>query len=308
MGLDLNLLLIDFGSQCNNHCMFCATHLYPRVTIRMQDFKDFDDLISCATAIDITSYGEITIHPDFLEIVERLTAAGKPFDFTTNGIEFDKWLDMLGTSTLRNTSISMNSLVPETYAYLCGTGSCEKVKANIDLILSKPRTFALGLHYAVNTMIWPEIPAIIEFSAVRKLRVTNMNDLVPNLTYPEGFKVPDTPENRQQLKVWKKYVAEIGVPIHFFSFRDRAVNPESEADRSARLKICTAPWHIASIDKTGNVFPCCYSHESMGNIREHTLGEVWEGPIYVDLRECLTRGDAKYCQMCADSNHTLGED
>lgn len=46
----------------------------------------------------------------------------------------------------------------------------------------------------------------------------------------------------------------------------------------------------------GEVVPCCFSDEVMGNVKNQTFEEIWYGDKYRKFRKRLMAGNfAKYC-------------
>ncbi len=69
---------------------------------------------------------------------------------------------------------------------------------------------------------------------------------------------------------------------------------------------CHVPWQQMVIDANGTVNPCCYwsaygnLNPACGNLNETPLLEIWNGPVYQNLRRNMARGDlaAAGCANC----------
>ena len=70
---------------------------------------------------------------------------------------------------------------------------------------------------------------------------------------------------------------------------------------------CHIPWQEMNIDADGNVTPCCnwLSHNNTGNpycgnVKSQTLAEIWNGPVYRNLRKHMATGDLQKagCAKC----------
>jgi len=76
--------------------------------------------------------------------------------------------------------------------------------------------------------------------------------------------------------------------------------PVSQAPR------CHIPWQQMVIDANGTVNPCCYwsaygnLNPACGNLNDTSLLEIWNGPVYQNLRRNMARGDlaAAGCANC----------
>jgi radical SAM protein with 4Fe4S-binding SPASM domain len=82
-------------------------------------------------------------------------------------------------------------------------------------------------------------------------------------------------------------------------------NCPAEAD-VRRIPRCHIPWQQMVIDSSGEVNPCCYwsaygnVNPPCGNVNQQPLLEIWNGPVYRNLRDNMARGDlaAAGCANC----------
>ena len=69
---------------------------------------------------------------------------------------------------------------------------------------------------------------------------------------------------------------------------------------------CHIPWQQMVIDASGTVNPCCYCsaygnlNPACGDLNETPLLEIWNGPVFQNLRRNMARGDlaAAGCANC----------
>jgi MoaA/NifB/PqqE/SkfB family radical SAM enzyme len=64
---------------------------------------------------------------------------------------------------------------------------------------------------------------------------------------------------------------------------------------------CRVPWNTLSIDHRGNANPCYL--ETVGNVREQTLKEIWAGPKLQNFRTGCKDGLWPACQGCCEMEH-----
>ncbi|MEM3586884.1 MAG: SPASM domain-containing protein, partial [Candidatus Jordarchaeaceae archaeon] len=63
--------------------------------------------------------------------------------------------------------------------------------------------------------------------------------------------------------------------------------------------ICFRPWISPDIWHNGNVTPCCFSEDVMGNIRNTSFREVWDGEKFNNLRRMFFQGNfPDFCKTC----------
>lgn len=65
---------------------------------------------------------------------------------------------------------------------------------------------------------------------------------------------------------------------------------------------CNAPWVSTVIDASGEVRPCFF-HEPIGNIHDHTLVEIMNGPAALRFRADLDIESNTICRSCVCSLH-----
>lgn len=53
---------------------------------------------------------------------------------------------------------------------------------------------------------------------------------------------------------------------------------------------CHEPWEWLLVDSAGWVQPCCWASGRLGNLHEHTIEELWNGPDMVRLRGAIRDG------------------
>ena len=74
---------------------------------------------------------------------------------------------------------------------------------------------------------------------------------------------------------------------------------------------CQQPWQRVLVRSSGEVCPCCafFSKElSLGNLKDHTIHELWNSKEMRDLRDMHKRGDYgenPWCKKCI--NHMCGD-
>ena len=68
--------------------------------------------------------------------------------------------------------------------------------------------------------------------------------------------------------------------------------------------LCPLPWNHLSIEPDGSVYSCCHTSEEapLGNLKENTLTEIFDGKRNQAIRDCFKQGQTpKQCQICVDA-------
>ncbi len=95
---------------------------------------------------------------------------------------------------------------------------------------------------------------------------------------------------RTKLKtIYAKHGIEVEDQAYFIKAAAQKVAPtDAEA-------VCPAPWVTGDIHENGNVLCCCANSTILGNVREQSFDEIWNGSAARDLRASFIRGEMKGC-------------
>jgi MoaA/NifB/PqqE/SkfB family radical SAM enzyme len=122
-------------------------------------------------------------------------------------------------------------------------------------------------------------------------------------TRPPPIESFDLDSLRTQLEEASAHAAEKGISLR--------TSPQIGPDQivahygnaiSIQDYTCSAPWSGINVSAYGDVYPCL--NYRIGNIREASLGELWNGKRYRDFRHRLqTGGLFPACVGCCDLTH-----
>lgn len=206
---------------------------------------------------------ECTLHPQIVEALEILLSADT-IDFTllSNGsLLKDEILKTFIKHQRGQLSVSLDAATPETYKKIRGA-SLENVERNLDRFL--------------------------------ELR----GDLLFPLLRVSMIKME---ENRDEWDAFlEKWQGRADV-IDFQTLIDHSDTGGIDLNDAVnwRPNGCTQPFKRIVINERGDVTPCCtpYGHYlPMGNVRDMSLQEIWNGKGFSTLRKQLLSGN--YCKAC----------
>lgn len=307
--LDKVDLFLTLSTVCNYHCVFCNREVKPEI-IRVKDILKFDELIENANIVDITGYGEITIHPDFAEIIKKFSAKKVPIRFVTNGSKLNKeYAQLLIQSEINEIVFSLNSLNPITYEKIHGNSSkIETVLENIDYLLSLNPTFPVRLSFVMTAWNFMEIPNFIKYvkDRIGKIDTITCMGLTPTLNhiYSPDLIIKNTTENKEYLQSMRILAEKTGIKASILDL-DNQTTSDSPVDpkRLKRIiKDCDWVYNKTFIEADGSVLPCCWSRVNLGNIKNSSFKEIWLGNSYENLRNEILKGNLKYCHNCRKNN------
>jgi radical SAM protein with 4Fe4S-binding SPASM domain len=258
-------LWFDSSARCNLRCPMCPNKDMPpadKGLIPLDLFtKVIDEARGATHDIYLHHRGEPLIHPDLFAMIRYARAAGIRTRFHSNGtlLTEDKAAQLLENPP-DLISFSIDGFEKEAYEKVRIGATFEKTLANVMGFLDMRRRKGLRRPYVV-------IEKIDFVSGDRELR-----------SRPEAIALK------------RRFLAagadEVITKLEYAWAEDRA--PERE--RPARYAKCTFPWYAAVISWDGTVTPCpqdFWCAMKMGNVRDASLREIWNGPVYRELRRKL---------------------
>lgn len=170
------VVMIDLTNQCNIHCVFCyragpKVLLEPAGRVRHRDLDAFDGLLDELTAMGVASVtlsgGEPTMHPRFIEAVERVKERDLSLTVVTNGTHLTQaQLEELAARLDRRrdkVELSLHAATAETFAALTGSRRYDHLRRTLAAFRDLEIPF-LTMTLALRANL-AEIDAILDLAA-----------------------------------------------------------------------------------------------------------------------------------------------
>jgi len=290
-------LFLELNTYCNNLCIFCDNKEKKHKFVDIKNIKGIDELLDRATYVDITGTGEMTLHPDFFNILNYLTEKRVPIRMVTNGTMLNERVrEAIVNSSISELVISVNSLNRENYKKLMGVDKLNEVLENIDELV-KVYNKTLFFSFVMNAYNFDEVPSFIDFGKKYNKNIYCLG-LTPTLKYTPDLIIQNTQENKDKIVKWREYASSLGVTFWIFNFDTQVGVKERDDNLSEKIKDCEWVYTKMFIDIDGNVTPCCWSKLPMGNIFEQSFNEIWKRSKYTQLRQMIKKGITQYCINC----------
>jgi len=269
-------LWIEPTSVCNLRCVMCPNKDLAKTQKGFMDFSLFKKIIDEAArfAFDVNLHhrGESLLHPDFFKMVEYAHAAGFVTRFHTNGtlLDEDKARSLI-TAGLDQFAFSFDGFDAETYERIRVNADFEETVGHIRRFLEIKKELRVRKPVTVIELI--NQPGLRE-SAERS-----------RTAFVERF--AGLPLDKIFVKEPHNWAGETG------AVRERKTYAP-----------CTFLWQALIIFWDGEVLPCTqdfFGYYPLGNVRDSTLAEIWNGGRMVALREKIVRcdiADLKTCGRC----------
>ncbi len=287
---------LELASTCNLRCPFCFIpdpKFEQFISQKSEDGKPLRRLMpvelafkiidECAEigvpALKFNWRGESTLHPQYSEIVDaaafwfnpkkQFSSPNRPFlELLANTNANCSAYAIDGLMATTKCMISLDSMVPETYAQMRVGGKLERAKDVISELVRRG-----------HPNIW-----------VRRV--------LTKLNYKEPF-------FEQVKSMWGD---KVHVSQHYcFDRNQRTKNEIAGCDHDDDLprRYCMYPSQRLVIASTGKVYPCCIDlHETMpvGDVTRESILDIWNGNALKELRNNLRSNEkskmSETCQNC----------
>ncbi len=266
-------VLIEPTSICNLRCVMCF-QIDKSFTTReymgrmpMEIFKKAVDEASenDCKAITLASRGEPTLHPELPQMLKYITESGIiDLKLNTNATRLNDSLSRnILDAKVSELVFSVDAGTRDTYERIRVRGKFDEVVANIE-----------------------------RFNEIRRKEFPNS----VTTTRISGVKVDDDQDIQQMTKFWSSRVDEVSIKPATPRW-DSYNNPKTDA-----VHACGNLWDRIYVWYDGTLNPCDFDYKSLlsvGNIRDTTIKEAWNGPRYFKLRESHLSG-RRECHIPCD--------
>ena len=267
---------IEMQDFCNQSCVMCPrntdvhTNLGYQINAKHEiDLNRLKEVISQAVgqgvmSLNFGAFSEPLIHKDLWDLIKFSHSNGiVDTRVITNGLLLNRWKNEIFESGLVNLFISIDAFTDTTYQKIRGKG--------FDKVIS-------------NTL---------EIIAERKLR----NASLPIIRVSWVDMDVNRHEKEEFVNYWSGLVDHVDVQ-NWSDFTDVPVQVDLSVPKSFE---CRSPWQRLSILANGDVLPCCdFNGRSLvlGNIKSHSLEEIWQGESLAAVRNDLLKDGSPVCSAC----------
>lgn len=328
------LVALNLTRRCNLECAHCYLDAGTRRdgekselgTVEVKSVIDNIAALSDETMVVLTG-GEPMMRRDLEELASHATDKGLMVVVGSNGTLLDDArAKKLKASGVQGIGISIDSLDPAYHDEFRGQpGSWEKAMAGIDA--SRKNDLRFQIHFSVTNDNAHELDEMIAFARESGAFVFNVFFLVCT---GRGEKVTNI-----SLETYEKVLArvteaareETGLLVRAKCaphFKRMALELDSSwpvtTAHGYEAGGCLAGTRYARVTPMGDVTPCPYMENSVGNVRDSSFSELWRtAPIFRQLRAPVLEGrcgDCEYTKLCggcrarplARDGNMMGED
>jgi MoaA/NifB/PqqE/SkfB family radical SAM enzyme len=278
--------------RCNAKCQMCHIWKYPSRKEEEITLEDISKLPEGFARINIGG-GEPTLREDILEIVDILSKKTKHLEISTNGCFTKRLVSIIKKHPHTRIRISLEGL-PKKNDEIRGIKNGFDLALRSLLRLKELDTKDIG--FAI-TLSHRNADELVDLYHLCSYLGVEFSQCVVHDAWQ--FKVPDNviQDKEEVILEIKKFVRELLLSQRkelFLKVKDwyRAYLNRGFVNfirGNQRLLPCGAGTDIFFIDPYGEVYPCNALPESMGNIKEKSLEEIWYSSQAKKIRKMVSQ-------------------
>ena len=268
-------LWVELTSDCNYRCVMCPNKDLPGEERGHMDMDLFRKIIDEAAGfvfeINLAHRGESLLHPEFIEAVTYAKSKGIYTRLHTNGSLLTEDLARRTIeSGLDRLSFSFDGYDKETYEKIRRGGKFEETAGNIIQYLKIKKELGSKT---------PETAVeVINFAAH-----TSKDNPEARRAFQDRFR--SLPLDHYVMKELHNWAGEFHT-----------------GEKGVKYSICPFPWNALVICWDGAVIPCTqdfFNTYVAGNVREHSIREIWNGDRMKTIRKKLIEQDVDNLSACS---------
>lgn len=302
-------IVLELTNACNINCPMCGRNAADFKLTTMK-YEWFEKLIPsfCATEeVTLMGWGEPTMHPKFVNMLEECHKHGIRKYFCTNGMLLDELQDTIFQTQVEIIAVSLDGTDSHTNE-LYRTGlDFDRVIKSLRSIVSYKR---------INNLNYPHINIVITVRKSNIHMLPDMIDLAADIGLEEVKAVVMTVFDESQIDE-DLYNQHDLVSSNFREAEDRAKAknillklPYKQGEDLAGdsfHKPCYAPWRDFFLRSDGYTTLCMHTPVKLFHIDKYQDFEsMWNGPEFVDQRKRVNdkRKMDDACKICYHSTFT----
>jgi radical SAM protein with 4Fe4S-binding SPASM domain len=281
----------ELTNNCNLKCPHCVSG--SGIMVRKKGFMDpglftklMNELNPYLYNINLYFQGEPMLHPLFFSFVEKCNVPG--IVVSTNGhFLSEENSEKIVKSHVSRLIISLDGMSQENY-------SAYRVNGNMNKVIEGIKNITLAIE-KYHSSLTTEIQFLV--NRFNEKDIPEMKILAKNLHVPlklKSMQIINYDDIENWLPVDKKF--------RRYELRDGIYQiKNSFPDRCARL------WFNPVITWDGKVVPCCFDKDAeyvMGDLRNDSFREIWDGPKYRIFRRSILTG-RNMIDMCRNCTSGL---
>lgn len=301
-------LVFELTNACNLNCVMCGRNAadFKPTVFDMDVFRSFEPLMDSVEEVTLMGWGEPTIHPHFIEMLQIINQHSARKYFCTNGMNLQKIKDAIFDYNVDVFAVSLDGATDKTNARIRKGSNIEQIKIDLKEIveIKKER----GLKYPWINFVFcamesniDELPDLVRLAA--EIGIEEVK--VVYLTVFEGSLLHESLWGKEELvrKIFEEAIRvgeELGVVLKL---------PHYVGEDIAGNKLhkdCFVSWRDFFLGSDGFVRPCMSTPVKFFQYdKTKDFMEIWNAKEYQNYRETVNDqiNMDNPCKRCYQSSH-----
>lgn len=301
-------LVFELTNACNLNCVMCgrnAANFKPTV-FDMDVFRSFEPLMDIVEEVTLMGWGEPTIHPHFIEMLEIINKHSARKYFCSNGMNLKKIMNAIFDYNVDVFAVSLDGATDETNSRIRRGSNINQITEDLKEIVHIKQE--RGLKYPWINFVFcamqsniRELPDLVRLAS--KIGIEEVK--VVYLTVFETDLMNESLWGKENLvrEVFEEAIQvgnELGVMLklpHYIG--------EDEAGNNLH-KDCYVTWRDFFLGSDGYVRPCMSTPIHFFQYDKNAkFMDLWNAPEYQKYREIVNNQEImdNPCRRCYQSSH-----
>lgn len=301
-------LVFELTNACNLNCIMCGRNAadFKPTVFDMDVFRSFEPLMDTVEEVTLMGWGEPTIHPNFIEMLETINKHDARKYFCTNGMNLKKIKDAVFDCKVDVFAVSLDGATDETNSRIRRGSKIDVITEDLKEIvrIKKER----GLQYPWINFVFcamrsnlHELPDLVRLAAeigIEEVKVVYLTVFGEDLMNESLWGC----ENEIRT-VFDEAIAvgeELGIVLKLPHI------PGEDIAESKLHKDCFVAWRDFFLGSDGFVRPCMSTPVQFFQYdKNKDFMDIWNSPEYQKYRAAVNLTDKmdEPCKRCYQSSH-----
>lgn len=301
-------LVFELTNACNLNCVMCGRNAadFKPTVFDMDVFRSFEPLMDIVEEVTLMGWGEPTIHPNFIEMLQIIDKHEARKYFCTNGMNLGKIKDAIFDYNVDVFAVSLDGATDETNSRIRRGSKINQIVADLkDIVKIKKER---GLKYPWINFVFcamrsniEELPEMVKLASeigIEEVKVVYLTvfekELLKESLWGHEELVRDVFE--ETIRV----ADELGIVLKLPHY----IGQDEAGDKYH--KDCFVSWRDFFLGSDGYVRPCMSTPVQFFSYdKDKEFMELWNAPQYQNYRGTVNdqRSMDNPCRRCYQSSH-----
>lgn len=301
-------LVFELTNACNLNCIMCGRNAadFKPMVFDMDVFRNFEPLMDIVEEVTLMGWGEPTIHPNFIEMLEIINKHSARKYFCSNGMNLKKIKNAIFDYNVDVFAVSLDGATDETNSRIRRGSKIDQITEDLkDIVCIKRER---GLKYPWINFVFcamqsniRELPDLVRLAAeigIEEVKVVYLTVFGEDLMNESLWGHEDLV--REVFEETIKVGDELGIILklpHYIG--------EDEAGEKLH-KDCFVSWRDFFLGSDGYVRPCMSTPIHFFEYdKNKEFMEMWNAPEYQNYRKIVNNQKEmdSPCKRCYQSSH-----